>query len=210
MAITFPRSLPNLRDVQAIVPGSMSKVGVSESEFTFESQSQTFKGQRWSVKFTLVPMPRDKALVWVAWITSLNGREKNFLSPLSHLTTSEGSASTFSNPLVNGGNQTGNSLSIDNAPVDETNYFKAGDYLQLGTSDTNARIYMVLQDASTNGSGEVTVDIWPDLYASPSNSATITVSNPRGLFKLQNNFTEYTITNARSFIQLRFSAFGVI
>ncbi len=210
MAITFPRSLPNLTDVLSIGPGHMSKVGLSESEFTFESQVQKFKGQRWSVKYTLVPMPRDKAFVWTAWLASLNGRENNFLSPLTHLTTSLGTASTFSNPQVAGAGQTGNTLAIDNAPVSETNYFKAGDYLQLGASGANARIYMVLQDASTDGSGEVTVDIWPDLYTSPTNSATITVSNPRGLFKLINNIAEYTITNARTFIQLRFSAFGVI
>lgn len=210
MAITFPRSLPNLSDVASIGPGSMTKVGITESEFTYESVTQTFPGQRWSILYTLVPMPRAKAFVWTAWLTSLNGREKTFLSPLTHLTTSLGSASTFSAPLVAGAGQSGGTLAIDNAPTNETNYFKAGDYLQLGTSGANARIYMVLADASTNGSGEVTVDIWPDLYSSPSNNGTITVSNPRGLFRQTKNVTQYTINNAGSFIQLRFSAVGVI
>lgn len=210
MSITFPRDVPNLSDVASIAPGNMSKVGITESEFTFESVTQKFAGQRWSVQYTLVPMARPKAFVWTAWLASLNGKEKTFLSPLSNLTTSLGSATDSSAPLVAGGSQTGNTLAIDNAPTDEANYFKAGDYFQLGASDANARIYMVLQDVTTNGSGEVTLDIWPDLYSSPTNDATVTVSNPRGLFRLTRNDNQYTINNRSSYVQLRFAAVGVI
>jgi hypothetical protein len=193
----------------------MSKVGITESEFTFETVTQKFQGQRWTVEYTLVPMARAKATVWTAWLASLNGRQQTFLSPLSNVTTSQGGASASvaggsSDPLVNGAGQTGNTLAIDGAGSNVTNYLKAGDYIQLGDNDTTARIYMVLQDASSDGDGEITLDIWPDLYSSPDNDTQVTVTNPRGLFKLVDNRNQYVINNARSFVQLRFSAFGVI
>ncbi len=210
MAITYPRVLPNLTDVVSIGPRFKTKVGVTEGEYTFATKTLKFKGQRWEIDYVLVPMAVAKANVWIAWLASMNGREQTFLSPMSIKTTSEGSASSSSAPLVNGADQTGNTLAIDGAPTSETNYFKAGDFFQLGSNDSTARIYMVLQDSNTDGSGEVTLDIWPDLYSSPANNATVTVSDPRGVFKLKSNITEYIIDNAGAYRQLRFSAFGVI
>jgi len=210
MAVSFPRDLPNLSDVVSIAPKFETKVGITTGEFTFDTQIQKYKGQRWQVTYTLVPMPRDKANVWIAWLASLNGKEKSFLSPLSHLTSSEGSASANTAPTVNGASQTGNTLAMTGAPVSETNYFKAGDFLQLQANGDDARVYMVLQDVSTDGGGAVTADIWPDLYTSPTNGSTVTVLNPRGAFKLNQNVTEYMINNAGEYLQLRFTAFSVV
>jgi hypothetical protein len=86
-------------------------------------------------------------------------------------------------PLVKGASQTGGALLFDGAGTGVTNYLRAGDWLQLGTGAT-VQLHKVLADASSNGSGEVTVDIWPDLRTSPADNAPITVLAAKGLFAL--------------------------
>jgi hypothetical protein len=71
------------------------------------------------------------------------------------------------------------------------------DYIQLG-SGSSARLYMVLSDADTNGSGQVTLDIWPNLRSAPSNNDPITVVNPEGVFRLANN-PSWTVGEAMNF-----------
>jgi hypothetical protein len=85
--------------------------------------------------------------------------------------------------VVNGASQTGDTLNIDGVPASQTGYLKAGDYIQLG-STSSARIYKVLDDANSNGSGEVALTIYPNLRSSPSDGATVVVSSAVGLFRL--------------------------
>jgi len=91
--------------------------------------------------------------------------------------------STPAVPLVNGADQTGATLAIDGLQASKADVFKAGDYFQIGTG-SSARLYMVTADAASNASGEATLDIWPPLRASPADNAALTITNPKGVFRL--------------------------
>jgi hypothetical protein len=97
-------------------------------------------------------------------------------------------------PLVNGASQSGGELVIDGATPDVTGWLKAGDYIQLGSAGTS-RLHKVLQDVNSDGSGNVTLDIWPHLRSSPADNATVIISNPKGIFRLASNETAWTVSD---------------
>lgn len=184
MAITYPLSLPDSTSLQEIEFTQNSIVGVTQSRFTGAQQVQAHDGKWWTVRAALIPKSRDDAEDWVGFFVSLNGPEGTFLFGDPHGTTPRGSASSApGTPLVMGASQTGDQLVVDGCPNDATNYLKRGDWIQLGSS-SSARLYRVTEDATTNGSGEVTLEIWPDLRSSPGNNDAVTVSSAVGLFRL--------------------------
>jgi hypothetical protein len=193
MAISYPLSTPTNKTIAEIRLIARNVVGVSTSPFSFKQQTYQFSGQRWEADIQLPAMQRENAEQWVAFLMSLYGQKGTFLlgDPLG--TTAQGSASTAAGtPVVNGASQTGGTLAIDGLPASATNYLKAGDYIQLGSAAT-AQLYKVLSDASSNGSGEATLDIWPDLRSSPADGATVVVANAKGVFRLNDNATSWDI-----------------
>ena len=121
---------------------------------------------------------------WVAFLTALDGSFGTFLMGDPHGVTPRGSASSApGTPLVAGGSQTGQTLAIDGAPNNATGYLKEGDWISL-SSGTSTRLYKVVEDANTNGSGEVTLSIWTSLRTSPGNNDVVTVSDAKGTFRM--------------------------
>lgn len=211
MAITYPRDIPSYGDVALIKPKMVTAVIATDMSFSLAQQVVKHAGQRWEVEVALVPMGITGASVWTAWFASMNGREQLFLLRLKALPGTVGGASSSANPVVNGSSQTGAALIIDGAPVSETDYLKAGDFIQLGTSSTS-RAHMVLEDVSTDGSGNATLNLWPEIITtnSPADGATVTVNNAKATFRLDSNITEYSIDPAGQHRQIRFKAIGVV
>jgi len=184
MAITYPLTLPTITGVQSVNFIARNSVGTTASPFTYEQQVFKNVGQRFEADITLPPMSRVDAEVWNTFFIKLYGQFGTFLLGDPNSATPRGTASSSAGtPVVNGASQTGDTLNIDGVPASQTGYLKAGDYIQLGTT-SNARIYKVLDDADSNGSGEVALTIYPDLRSSPSDGATVVVSNAVGLFRL--------------------------
>jgi len=183
-----------------------SRNAVSESPFTFAQQVLTYPGQRWVADVTLPPLDRTDVDVWRSFFVKLNGREHTFNmgDPLSK--TAKGSAG--GTPLVNGGSQTGKNLVVDGAAASQTRWLLAGDYIQLGTGG-NARLYMVTDDVNTNGSGEATIPIWPDIQITPADNDPVVVSNTVGTFRLTSDDMTFE-TNSNSFSNLSFNAVSVV
>jgi hypothetical protein len=100
------------------------------------------------------------------------------------------------------GNQSANSdtLVITGFSPSVSGVFLAGDYIQLGSA-SSAQLYQVLQDASSNSSGEITLDIWPNLRTNVVDGAPVVVDSPKGIFRLANNISSWSINN--------FSAYGI-
>lgn len=101
-------------------------------------------------------------------------------------------------PAINGGGQTGTTLNINGVSNNITNYFNAGDVIQIGSGSTGVfnvnpqnrtstgrlQDFTVLSNASSNGSGQVSVNIFPAITpvgqnqtvnTSPANAALVTV-----------------------------------
>lgn len=180
MTISYPLTPPSTPGFKRFSMTALSAVGLSKSPFTFVSQAQKFAGQSWAVEATLPFMERATAEPWIAFLLSLNGPHGNFLLGDPTGKTPRGQAT--GTPVVNGSGQTGQVLNSSGWAVSITGILKAGDYIQIGT-----RLYKVLADANSDGSGLATLDIWPAIRESPANGATIITTNTKGVFRLANN-----------------------
>ena len=160
-----------------------STFGLEENTETFISpisntiQTLARTGARWYLTINYAPLKRADAQVVIAFLTklrgrvnSLNGFDPNATSPLGDV-----SGSTL---LVNGASQTGNSLICDGAEA-STLVLKAGDYFEV-----NNELKMVTDDATSDASGDVTINFSPSLRSSPSDDASITTTNPNCEMKL--------------------------
>lgn len=206
MTISYPLALPSHTGIRSIEFRAINAVAYSRSPFTFQGQAFAYAGQMWQADITLPPMKRSDAEQWVAWLVSLRGQLGTFLlgDPLG--STARGAAT--GTPLVNGSSQTGGSLVIDGAATSVTGWLKAGDYIQLGTG-SSATLHKVLQDANSDGSGNVTLDIWPHIRTAPADDSTVTVSNTKGLFRLSSNEQSWSINEA-SIYGLTFGAMEAV
>lgn len=181
MTISFPLSLPTTSGIARIRLSANDIVGISQSPFTAAQQVYKYPGQFWEADVSLPPMKRADAEPWVTFLLKLNGPFGTFLlgDPLG--ATARGVAT--GTPLINGGSQVGNELVTDGWTASQTGILKAGDYIQLGSGAT-ARLYKILDDANSDGSGNATFYIWPSLRGSFSDNSAIIVSSPKGNFRL--------------------------
>ena len=193
MAITYPLTFPSHTGISNITLRAVNTVGISQSPFTYAQQAVAHTGQRWEVDVTLPAMSRADAEQWVAFLVSLRGRLGTFTLGDPVGATPRGSAG--GTPLVNGASQTGGILNIDGCTASQTGWLKAGDYIQLGTAGS-ATLHKVLADADSDGSGEVSLDIWPYIRTAPADDAAVITSNTVGLFRLASNEQNWSINEA--------------
>ena len=189
-------------------------VGFSSVEFGLENNNQVFEsplsnsiqvseltGARWYATFNLPPMKKANALEYIGFLQRLQGRVHSFsgYDPNHRSPSGTIAGSTL---LVNGASQTGTSLVLDGG-ANSTLVLKAGDFFSV-----NSELKMVTADATTDGSGDVTVNFVPSLRASPSNDASITTTNPVCTMKLTGDSTTYSI-NTSSIYGISFSGIEV-
>jgi len=193
MAIIYPLSLPTHTGLSSVNLRAVTQTAMSMSPFTYKQQIHNHSGQRWEVEVTLPPMQRADAEQWLAWLLSLNGMEGTFLmgDPLG--ATARGSLG--GTPVVNGANQTGQSLTIDGCTPSVTGWLKAGDYIQLG-SDSTSTLHKVLVDVNTDTGGAADIDIFPAMRTAPEDGSTVTVSNCVGRFRLNSGQQDWSIDTA--------------
>lgn len=192
MAITFPVNFPAV-GIRSMTIRARNVVGISASPFTGQQQVYKHAGQWWEAEVTLPPMKRADAEQVAAFLLSLNGRYGTFLLGDPANTSPRGVGT--GTPLVNGSGQTGQDLVTDGWTADTTGILKAGDWIQLGTG-LSTHLHKVLADVNSDGSGAATLTIWPDLRNTVADNAPITVSSPKGLWRLSSNETEFSIDEA--------------
>lgn len=189
MTISYPISLPAAFVAARTVIRQNNTVGESVSPFSAEQQLYVHQGQWWEADIRLPPMTRDDAEDVLGALLSLRGKEGSFLLPAPNTAPRGAGGGT---PLVDGASQTGLTLAVKGGPLSTTNWLKAGDWIQLG-SGSSTRLHKVLVNASTNGTGRCTLDIWPRLRSSPADGAAITITSCNGLFQLSSNALDYEI-----------------
>ena len=206
MAISYPLSLPNTTSYASARMTARSVVGVTKSPFTGAQQVQKHQGQWWEWEAHLAPMTRANAEAWIAFLFSLNGMQGTFLlgDPLGSSPQGVGTGT----PLVKGASQTGNSLITDGWTASQTGILKAGDYFQLGTS-SSSKLYKILADANSDGSGDATFDIFPAINTAVADDSALVVSSAKGLFRLASNEMGFDLKQAQNY-GIAFSAYGVI
>ncbi len=208
MAISYPLNLPTHTGIAKIDLRAVQVTAMTMSPFTYKQQVVVHPGQRWEAEISLPPMKRSDAEAWIGWLLSLRGRSGTFLLGDPLASTPIGSVKDGGTPTVNGSNQTGSELVLDQCSLSQSTYFAAGDYFQIG-SLSSSQLYKVTQDASTDSSGNTTVQIWPELRSSPSDDVVLTTTSPKGLFRLATNEVNWSINEASVF-GLTFPAVEVI
>jgi hypothetical protein len=199
MAITYPLTLPNRPAPTSfsIEPASFS--AMTQSPWTASQQVQLNQGQMWTISVDLPAMADGDARNWLSQLLALRGQYGTFLygNPLMKQPRGNwGSA-----PTINGDNQTGQELAVAGLPANAI--IRAGDFFQLGDV-ASSRLYMVTQDATANGSGEVTLDIWPRLRTATTSGAAIVTSSARGVFRLAQPSVSLTFEPFRYGLSLQF------
>jgi len=192
MAITYPVSFPASIGFANLNIRARTVVGVNASPFTGQQQVYKHQGQWWEAEVSLPPMKRADAEQVIAFLLKMNGQYGTFLLGDKANPSTRGVGT--GTPLVNGASQTGDELITDGWTISTTGILKAGDWIQLGSGSTT-RLYKVLDDVNSDGSGNATINIFPNLRSSPDDDAVLTVSNTQGLWRLVSNETEYSIDN---------------
>ena len=140
-------------------------------------------------------MKRTNAEQWIAFLLSLKGQLGTFYLGDPRACTPLGTARDTDTILVNGAVSSGDTISIDSAPASQTDYLKAGDYMQIG-SGVNRQLFKVLNDVDTDGTGSATVDVWPNVRTSIADNASVTVQSAKGIFRLASNEQALSINEA--------------
>ncbi len=179
MSITYPLTFPNRPAPShfSIEPASFS--AMTQSAWTASQQVQLNQGQMWTISVDYPPMSENDARDWLATLLAMRGQYGTVLFGNPKMKSPRGNWGSA--PTVDGAGQSGQQLAVGGLPANAI--IRAGDFFQLG-DDASAKLHTVVQDATANGSGAVTLDVWPRLRTIPGNGDAITVSSPRGLFRL--------------------------
>ena len=197
MAITYPVAMPT-SGVTSISWSNMTSSLVSRSPFSFQGQAQSYGGAIRQATISVENLNRDTAEDWLGFLDSLNGTMGTFLFGDPSGVTPRGAASGF--PAVQTrarlANQTGSSIQFNTSAsqANVTNWLVRGDWIQIGTG-VNARLYKVTQNASTNSSGQGTLEVWPSLRISPTLNQQLIVFNTVGLFRRSSGSYNYIEDN---------------
>ena len=194
MSITYPLSMPTTPGFKKMNMTAANVVGVSASLFTLQQQTYQWPGEGWTVDFALPPMKIDQAQAWVTFLVSLRGKLGTFYAGDAANLAPQGVAT--GTPLVNGAQSSlSTTLATKGWTAGVTGILKAGDYIQLGTG-VQQRLYKVLTDANSDGSGDATLDIFPRLREGVSDAQPISFTVCQGTFRLLSNDRTWSVDEA--------------
>lgn len=181
MAITYPISLPAGIAPAAFTLRSCDVTSMSTSPFTSSQQVYRHQGQYWEADVSLPPLLRADAYAVIAALDSLKGTFGTLLlgDPLHTSPVGTGAGT----PRVSGTNAIRSETLATKGWTANSAILKAGDLIQLGSGST-ARLYRNLQDVTASGTGTATLDIWPALRQQHADNDVITVTSPKGLWRL--------------------------
>lgn len=203
MTITYPHNPPSSPAIRSITWTPISVTGMAADNLSLAQQVQSHQGEAWSADIELPTMTRAEAEAWIAWRLALRGRRGYFemavdptsTSPMGEVTGSPVANSALS-PVVNLSRS--RSLYVRSLSNNVTDVFKAGDWVSVSVS-TLPRLYKVLQDVNSDGSGLATLDIWPALRGDIPDGAAITYSSPKGTFRLADNEAPWTVDDMKHY-----------
>jgi len=180
MTISYPLTFPTSPKPKLATVTARTIVGTSESNFTYSTQKQVHSGQRWEMDLVMPTMTDAEAGQWLGFLLSLNGVEGTVMVPEPDRTSTQGVGT--GTPKIDGGGQTGSNIETKLWTASTTGILLAGDLIQIGNY-----MYMVLVDVDSDGSGDATLDIFPNLRTSPTDSDDIVVSDCKTLMRLASN-----------------------
>lgn len=166
----------------SIIPSSSDWSYISNTAAFVSGLSGTTRtlgrgGDRWACTVVCSNLTGDKRATLHAFIARLRGQTHRVVLP-DHTYVKRGTQAA--NVLVKGAGQTGESLIVDGGTNGAT--LKAGDMFTLASA-----LYMVVVDATFNGSGQATLTLVPPLRSAPADNASVNLTAPTARFLLTDN-----------------------
>lgn len=200
---SYPLTMPTNVGIKSSEFGLRRAVGATISPFTGQQQVYLNNLALWQAVFNLPLMNRSRASEWLAFLSELNGRYGTFLAGDQDCKTIQGVAT--GTILVNGAHSIGDTtIDMDGFAISTSNVFKKGDYLQFG-SGSSSKLHIVVANANSNSSGQSTITIEPPLKAALSDNASVTYSNTKAVFRLNDNNVAWQ-ANETGLFSISFSA----
>lgn len=199
MTVNYPLTMPSTPAFVSQQWSTIRGTGMSESPFTGGQQTVEFAYAKWKAVLTLPPMRRPQASAWTAFFAKLHGRRGTFL--LGDQDAKVPQINKITAGTINGDVTLSSNADIGDTilNITGTTAFKAGDYIQLG-STSSSRLYIVVEDQS----GGSTIQVEPKLKTAAQTGATVTYDSPQGLFRMDSNELMWD-TNAVSVYGISFS-----
>ena len=191
-------SIPNGINFRTVRFGLQTNTQSFISPLSGTVQTLELTGARWAGDFILPPLSRPQAAEFLAFLQELGGMAGRFKGYDPSATLPRGNM-TGSTLLVNGASQTGKSLICDGAAVSTTVLLK-GDFIEV-----NNELKMIIADATSDGSGNVTLNFAPALRAAPPDDASITTTNPTCTMMLVDDQQGFYDVNEVQHYGVRFS-----
>ena len=190
MSGTFPSS-PAPRDV-AISTNQNTIVTTTASG---RRQARQIDGQRFRLRLRFPVMTRTEFAPINAFVMKQRSQMESFQYVPPTIDDALGVASGVIS--VNGAISAGvTSVAIDGMANSTSGVFKAGDYFRF-TGQT--KVYMVMADVSSNGSGQGTLTFEPPLRANVADNAVLIYSNVDFTVGLTGDIQEFNISTENYF-----------
>ena len=169
---TFPAITPSTNTFELV-----ANTRTFQSPLTNAIQTSSRKGSLWRASLQFNNLSGADRKVMQAFLVKLNGQEHRFtLHDHSHTRRGAGGGTL----RVNGGTQSGTSLVCDGATASVANYLRSGDYISF-----NNELHMVVADANSDGSGNITLSIAPPIRKTPADDTLVDYTVPgSGVFLL--------------------------
>lgn len=200
IAISYPLDHPAAPAPRQTTFGLDYATHTERSPFSLKPQTQDWGGRVWMLEWELPPMNPALMGPWLAFRSKLRGKGGYFRAGDFDRRTPLIGAGNVGTPLVNGAGQTGNGLAVDGLPLSTSGLWQPGEHIQVGDY-----LHMIVAPVASNGAGEATIQIEPDLWTSPADNLAIVYSSPKGLFQMIDNGARWT-TDALKIGGLRLQA----
>ena len=165
-------ALPTTRGPAAVEVSSVTPTLVSTTH-SLRQQVRSRGAQRWKLSYRYGTMERDDYMALYAFLVSQRGQYDTFTMALPSGISPRGAWT--GTPLVNGAVAAGlTSVAIDGLSNSITGIGKAGDFLKFSG---HSKVYMLVSDVNSNGSGQATLTITPKLVAAVADNESLTVTS---------------------------------
>lgn len=187
--VAFPAITPNVTEL-TIVTNTKQFI----SPLTGYTQTASRKGARWIMRMTFNNLQGDERGVLQGYLAFMEGQVNRIQVGDHSYTGARGALG--GTPRVKGASQTGTTLVTDGWS-NSTLVLKAGDLISYNNGTYN-ELKMVTSDGTSDGSGNLTVAIAPEIHTSPADNAVIETASPVGTFMLASPALTWTNRPGRS------------
>jgi len=186
VAITYPLAFPIQRTANFSL-GLTPTVAVARSIFSGAQQVYDWGNSPWSCSFEAIARGRAEWGTLTAFVGALRGQYGTVLIGPRHAVRPRGTTNTTGVTVATGG-AAALARAVNLSGLGAAKTLLQGDFLQLGTGSA-ARLHMVTEDATADGSGNATVSIEPALRAAYLAGAAVTLLEPKVVMRSDVNLS---------------------